>query len=368
MLGRHDLFSAALGADAPDDERGSDVWALTTALERIRTLPPLDVGADLGRRARRVSDAVSALQRSLVAFDMDASTVHADGITLIEVARDGRRTTPTAMVGELDGEIAHREQVLSAKRREVLGWALLGEIAEHLRQRVTEVRASVRARNETLRRCPTGAGRTVSLSWEPDEAAAAAVEVLELLGDRAAPNLGRREQEMLHAFLERQIAEARSGLEDGAAGTPRIADHLAVALDYRRWFRFTLHLHERDGSRRRLTACTQGLGSGGEQSVLMHLPLFATAAALYDLAPGAPRIVALDEALDGIDPQTREQVFALLVELDLDWIMTSYDLNPCVATVPQAGLYELHRDNAEWGVWAQHFIWDGRAVTEVVDG
>ena len=41
---------------------------------------------------------------------------------------------------------------------------------------------------------------------------------------------------------------------------------------------------------------TQGVGSGGEQSVLLHLPLFATAASMYDLVPGAPRIIALDEA------------------------------------------------------------------------
>jgi uncharacterized protein (TIGR02680 family) len=366
-LGRHDVFSAALGDDAPDDERASATWTLTTALERVRALPAAESSIDLARRARRVSDAVSALQRSLVAFDMDASTLYADGITRVEVSRDGRRTTPTAMIDELDGEIAHREHVLSAKRREVLGQALLGEIAEHLRQKITEVRASVRARNETLRRCPTGAGRTVSVSWEADEEAAPA-EVLDLLGDRAAANLDSRRQQMLHDFLERQIAAARSGAEDGAAAAARITDHLAVALDYRRWFRFALHLHERDGTRRRLTARTQGLGSGGEQSVLMHLPLFATAAALYDLAPGAPRIVALDEAMDGIDPQTREQVFEVLVELDLDWVMTSYDLNPCVATVPRAGLYELHRDNAEWGVWGQHFVWDGRDVTEVVDG
>ena len=48
--------------------------------------------------------------------------------------------------------------------------------------------------------------------------------------------------------------------------------------------------------------------------------------------------------------------------------MTSYDLNPCVATVPRVGLYELHRENAEWGVWAQHFVWDGQTTTEVLDG
>ncbi len=367
-LGRHDFFSAAHGGTGgPDDERASASWTLTTALERVRVLPPAGTGVDLPRRARQVSDAVSALQRSLVAFDMDAATVYADGITLVEVSRDGRRTTPTSMVAELEAELAHREHVLSAKRREVLGQALLGEIAEHLRQRVTEVRASVRARNETLRRCPTGAGRTVSLSWEPDDDAGAPAQVLEVLGDRAADNLGKAERDVLFAFLERQIVDARAGDEDGAGDAGRIADHLATALDYRRWWRFTLHLHERDGSRRRLTARTQGLGSGGEQSVLMHLPLFATAAALYDLAPGAPRIVALDEAMDGIDPPTREQIFALIIELDLDWVMTSYDLNPCVATVPRAGFYELHRDNAEWGVWAQHFVWDGREVTEVID-
>jgi hypothetical protein len=93
------------------------------------------------------------LQRKLVAFDMDAATVPVDGLTLVEVVRDGRRTTPTAILGELG---ADRKQVLSARRREVLGKALLGEIAEHLRTKVGSVRASIRDRNDTLRRCPTG--------------------------------------------------------------------------------------------------------------------------------------------------------------------------------------------------------------------
>lgn len=368
VLGRHDLLSAAFGrAAAPDDERASSEWTLTTALERVRALPDLDLQADLGRRATRVGEAVSRLQRKLSAFDMNAATYSEDDITLVEITREGRRTTPTAMLAQLDGDLEHREQILSARRREVLGRALLGEIAEHLRTRITAVRASVRARNETLRGCPTGAGRTVSLSWDPDEDAGAPAGVLGLLGDRATEHLNDADRDTLFAFLHQRIADARAGAADEAAQTA-IVDHLAVALDYRRWWRFTLHLHERDGSSRKLTARTQGLGSGGEQSVLMHLPLFATAAQLYDLAPGSPRIIALDEAMDGIDAPTREQMFALLVALDLDWVMTSYDINPCVATVPRVGFYELHRDNAEWGVWAQHFVWDGDQITELVDG
>ena len=367
-LGRHDLFTAALGTDAaPTDERAAEQWVLTTALERLRALPALDVPVRVEDRVRRVNDAVSELQRNLTAFEMDANVLAVDGLTLVEITREGRRVSPTAMLTELDGDLQHREQILSAKRREVLGNALLGEIAEHLRQRIVTVRASIRSRNEMLRRCPTGAGRTVSLTWEPDEDAGAPREILRLLGDRSVANLPPADQDTLRSFVLGRIADARSGADEAGADTA-IVDHLTAALDYRRWWRFGLQLHEPDGSQRRLTAKAHGLGSGGEQSVLMHLPLFATAAALYELAPGAPRIVALDEAMDGIDPMTREQVFALLVELDLDWVMTSYDLNPCVATVPRVGFYELHRENAEWGVWAQHFIWDGVRTTEVVGG
>jgi uncharacterized protein (TIGR02680 family) len=367
-LGEHDLFTAALGADAaPDDERQAAAWTLTTALERVRALPTLDSDVDLGRRARRVGDAVSRLAPKLVGFGMDAAVFTSGELTLVEITREGHRRTPTTMLAGLDRDLEQREQILSARRREVLGKALLAEIADHLRGRITTVRATVRARNAILRRCATGAGRTVSLSWDVDEDAGAPAAVLALLGDRSTEHVDDAQRNELFAFLEGRIADARAGAADEASQTA-IVDHLSVALDYRRWWRFTLHLHDRDGSVRKLTPRTQGLGSGGEQSVLMHLPLFATAAALYDLAPGSPRIVALDEAMDGIDPQTREQVFALLVELDLDWVMTSYDLNPCVATVPRVGFYELHRENAEWGVWAQHFVWDGQTTTEIVDG
>lgn len=50
-----------------------------------------------------------------------------------------------------------------------------------------------------------------------------------------------------------------------------------------------------------------------------------------------------------------ENVLALLVELDLDPFLTSFDLNPCVRQLRAIGFYELHREEGTWGVWAQHF-------------
>ena len=75
-----------------------------------------------------------------------------------------------------------------------------------------------------------------------------------------------------------------------------MAETLMDAFDYRTWFAFTLH--ERIGSSRvRLTKRRHAVGSGGEQSVLIHLPLFAAAAALYGDSE-APRLISvLDEAL-----------------------------------------------------------------------
>ena len=47
------------------------------------------------------------------------------------------------------------------------------------------------------------------------------------------------------------------------------------------------------------------------------MPLFAAAAALYSSSRDgrAPRLVMLDEALSGIDDETREKVLAVLVAM-----------------------------------------------------
>ena len=76
-----------------------------------------------------------------------------------------------------------------------------------------------------------------------------------------------------------------------------MADTLIDAFDYRQWFAFRLH-EQTDGGRVRLTKRRHAVGSGGEQSVLIHLPLFAAAAALYGNTQ-APRLIMLDEALVG---------------------------------------------------------------------
>jgi len=97
--------------------------------------------------------------------------------------------------------------------------------------------------------------------------------------------------------------------------------------------------------------------------VLIHLPLFAAAAALYGDSR-APRLVMLDEALSGIDDDTRERVLEATVAFDLDVVMTSHELWGTYRSVPQLAIYQLHRENGAFGVHAIPFVWDGDVLRE----
>jgi hypothetical protein len=72
----------------------------------------------------------------------------------------------------------------------------------------------------------------------------------------------------------------------------------------------------------------------------------------------------LDEALSGIDDRTRERVMHALVQLDLDVVMTSHELWGTYRTVPALAIYQLHRDNDLFGVFAERFLWDGEVLHE----
>ena len=98
------------------------------------------------------------------------------------------------------------------------------------------------------------------------------------------------------------------------------------------------------------------------------LPLFAAAAAHYRSArETAPRLILLDEAFAGIDQGMRGRCMGLLVQFDLDFMMTSHDEWGCYEELPGAAPYRLYRDPELEGVAAGRFVWDGRRLHESRD-
>ena len=107
---------------------------------------------------------------------------------------------------------------------------------------------------------------------------------------RSLPTLAEPERERLVTFFRERVEAAREEAAGAGAPASGVSAHLRTAFDYRDWFAFDL-IECCDGQRMRLTARRHAVGSGGEQAVLVHLPLFAAAAALYDSSrdAAAPR-------------------------------------------------------------------------------
>ncbi|MHB1533355.1 MAG: SbcC/MukB-like Walker B domain-containing protein, partial [Acidimicrobiales bacterium] len=119
------------------------------------------------------------------------------------------------------------------------------------------------------------------------------------------------------------------------------------------------------GRRERLTARTQGIGSSGEQAKLAHLPLFAATAAYYSSARAdAPHLLMLDEAFAGIDDAQRGDCMGMLVDLELDMVLTNFSEWGCHREIPSVATYHLERTPGRLGVTALRFLWDGNVRAE----
>lgn len=352
---------AALDADAPEDVTEAGAWPLSRALEAMRALPGrvTEVRTPSGELAQRVTRAVMELGQELAEADLGVYTVAHDGVLVVHVSEGPSDRTLEEVLTGLELDLVERERLLTAEERRVFGATLVEELADHLRVRIRGVHDRVDRMNAILRRCPTASGKVVQLAWraQDDEGLKPMIDLLR----RRLGAGGSAERDRLVAFFRARIATARSAVADVGAET--MVETLGEAFDYRDWHAFDL-LQEYAGTRERLTRKRHAVGSGGEQAVLIHLPLFAAAAALYDGTP-APRLVMLDEALSGIDEETRERVLKATVDFELDIVMTSHELWGTYAAVPALAIYQLHRHNGEPGVHAMPFRWEGAVLREL---
>ncbi|MFE2684945.1 TIGR02680 family protein [Streptomyces mirabilis] len=341
------------------DDPGTDVRSRLRALRALADA----VEQTLGRPKGEVSDSTLLNRhtdlRDQLAGGFDAQLEERDGIKVCRLV-DDHGSHDVAAVGErIAVQAAEARGRLTEREREVFQRFLTGELGDHLSVQVITAANLVAALNNTLRTVRTSHGLGVELLWKLDEDVDADVRAaVELL--RSPASLRTREQtEQLREVLQRRIEDARRA--DPSAG---YAAHLRTALDYRDWFRFHTFVVEdaAPGRRRRLTGRT-GL-SQGEQRVLSYLVLFAAAAAhftsLAESAPHAPRLILLDDAFAKVDEPTHGRLGRILVDLDLDFVLTSERLMGNWPEVASLHIYECLRDPHVRGVATLHYTWNGR--------
>ncbi|MGW5876399.1 TIGR02680 family protein [Nocardiopsis terrae] len=262
----------------------------------------------------------------------------------------------TAYAERVAGAVVRAEETVALAEEEAFERHLLGELAGHLSRQIDEARALIATMNDVLKDVTTSAGLGVRLDWSLAPDAGADIEAVVPLLATPAEERTRVQTTRLRDALRRCI-EAIRRLDPTATGGAQ----LRAALDYRSWFTFTVYVTDSAGDERRLghrTALSQG-----EQRVVAYLVLFAAAAAQFDAlavrAPWAPRLILLDDAFAKVDEPTHGRLLGLLVELDLDFVLTSERVWGCFASVPSLNIYECLRDPNVPGIATLHFTWDG---------
>ena len=352
---------------AHDEFRDAEAldWTTKGAVETARRLE-----SSLGRIAstdddwKRNQDAIYShieeLKRTLLQCEFTPEpTATEDGIFIVNVPFQGRACTMVELREALASDITTRQMLLAARERDVIEKYLLDEAASELHMRLREGEEWVRKANDELTARPMGTGMALRFDWQsrddgPSGLAAARKQLLRL-NSTWSPS----ERTALSEFLRDQISLVR---QNNATGGWQ--QHLAEALDYRRWHRFAiLQKRERDGEWKRLTKRTHGTGSGGEKAVALTLPQFAAAAAHYRSAPLAPRLILLDEAFVGVDSDMRRKCMDLLTIFDLDLVMTSEREWGCYPTVPALAIYQLSRRDGIDAVGITRWVWNGKKCT-----
>ena len=222
--------------------------------------------------------------------------------------------------------------------------------------------------NELMESMNTSSGLSFSLRWSSKKAETEeqldTKELVELL-KQDGNLLKEADLNKLSEHFRSKIAQARRKLEDKGQNQT-FHSIMREILDYRKWFEFKLYFIKTGGNKKELTNNAFYQFSGGEKAMAMYVPLFSAVYAKYEGAKKeCPRIVSLDEAFAGVDEKNIRDMFRLLNELDLNYVINSQILWGDYDTVPSLSISELIRpDNADY-VTVLRYNWNGK-VRELV--
>ncbi|MEV0334996.1 TIGR02680 family protein [Nocardia sp. NPDC050717] len=323
---------------------------------------------EAGRKSTRsaVTSALQEFDAALTASGRDYR-LHwdaADGLTVVAVHDENGQAALADFAARIDAARRDQELLLTDAERRILEDALLTGLAQQIHERTTDARELIARMGAEMKQRRMSSGNTIGVHWVLADGLSEAARAMCKLLDRDTAALSPEDLGAVRAHFAAEIRAARTAHPERSY--PEI---LAATLDYRTWRVFSFTLINGDGSEDKLTVARHSALSGGEQSVSLHLPLFAAAHVMLDSAdPQAPRLLALDEAFAGVDDNGRSELLGLSVQFDLDLFMTGYDLWITYAHVPGCAHYDLAHSTAENTVSATLLVWDSGELLAEHDG
>ncbi|MFE9788824.1 SbcC/MukB-like Walker B domain-containing protein [Nocardia salmonicida] len=334
---------------------------LDTATSQVRA-------TEAGRKSTRsaVTSALQEFDAALTASGRDyrLNWDAADGLTVVAVHDENGQAALADFAARIDAARRDQELLLTDAERRILEDALLTGLAQQIHERTTDARELISRMGAEMKQRRMSSGNTIGVHWILADGLSESARSMCKLLDRDTTALSSEDLGSVRAHFAAEIRAARTAHPERSY--PEI---LAATLDYRTWRVFSFTLISGDGTEDKLTVARHSALSGGEQSVSLHLPLFAAAHVMLDSAdPQAPRLLALDEAFAGVDDNGRSELLSLSVQFDLDLFMTGYDLWITYAHVPGCAHYDLAHSTAENTVSATLLVWDSGELLAEHDG
>ena len=253
------------------------------------------------------------------------------------------KSRPIELLQLLSERIEMQRTLLGQEERQLFEDFLLQEIAEAIRTHILEAEEWVQQINTVLSNLPM-IGEHYSLQWkplgefDPSMLGGHLAQHYKLLR-KPVQTLTTEESETLMAAFRQEIESVR--IRQQEMPDMNFMDALEQVFDYREWFHFDVWVTPiGGGQRQRLTDRVAGTRSGAEQLFALYVPLFAALGALYKTAaPGAPRLLALDEAFDKVSVANTQRIMEFLVTQDFQWIMTGPQVSGTGAKIPASARY-----------------------------
>ncbi len=265
--------------------------------------------------------------------------------------------------------VGENEGLLRESDRQLFEDILVNTISKKIRAKIYHSQKWVDRMNDLMENMNTSSGLSFSLGWASKKAESEGqldtkelVELLKLEGSL----MKESDLNKLSEHFRSKIAEARRKLED-SGNNQSFHSIMREILDYRKWFEFKLYYKKTGQNKKELTNNAFFQFSGGEKAMAMYVPLFSAVFARYEGArKDCPRLISLDEAFAGVDEKNIRDMFRLLNDLKLDYMINSQILWGDYDTVPSLAISELIRpDNADF-VTVIRYHWNGKMKELVV--
>lgn len=291
---------------------------------------------------------------------------------IVSLMLDGKSVSPMFIQKELKHQIEDMEAALREEDEKLYKEIIMDKIGERIRELIGKAISWKDTINKLMSERQTSSGLQLSIEWKPKEAKEIdELKTSELIGllRKDPDTLKQSDYEKVTKHFNSKIEYAKGLYEEEESNKDKALDAVMKdVLDYRKWFEFKIYFKKGEENKKELTKNRFNALSGGERAMSMYIPLLSALFSKYSSATDeAPYIISMDEAFAGVDENNIRDMFELMGNLDLNYILNSQSLWGDYDTVDSLAIAEIIRPKNSKDVTVVHFKWDGNKLETRVE-